>query len=66
MGSKFSWVVLLVERLVSTKIFRHPCEVEVVDAVFPKRVFPLSGDNFGFGAAEDLWFSRCLGSDENT
>ena len=40
----FVWVVLLVVRLVSTKIVRHPCEVEVVGAVFPKRVFPLSGD----------------------
>ena len=31
------WVVLLVERLVSTKIVRHPCEVEVVGAAFPQR-----------------------------
>ena len=31
------WVVLLWVRLVSTKIVRHPCEVEVVATVFLKR-----------------------------
>ena len=31
------WVVLLWVRLVSTKIVRHPCEVEVVATVFPQR-----------------------------
>ena len=31
------WVVLLLARLVSTKIVRHPCEVEVFGAVFPQR-----------------------------
>ena len=31
------WVVLLWVRLVSTRIVRHPCEVEVVGAVFSQR-----------------------------